>query len=106
MDTFPVDINRQSCMMVLERNQLQLIKETREKFTEIIKKALENCDKSVTLNFNKRLWQNHRKTITIELLQRFGDFTIIFNDQDFTITKLTTDVEDIPVNINSIKIEF
>ncbi|AYV82187.1 MAG: hypothetical protein Homavirus14_3 [Homavirus sp.] len=106
MDSFPEDINRQTCMETLEKNQLRLIREARLQFTETIKKALDKCEKSVTLTFDDKLWSVHRITITTELLGRFGEFTMSSNDKKFELTKLTNNPGDILTSIKTIKIDF
>jgi hypothetical protein len=106
MDNFPEEINRETCMSILEKNQIMLIKETRAIFTDHIKKALERCDKSVTLTFDDKLWSAYRVDITGELLQRFGEFATSTAQSGFVVTKVTQSPNEISKNIKSIRIDF
>lgn len=105
IDVFPMDIKRDACMKVLEKNQSILLQETRAYFTNVIRAALNNCEKSVSLTFDDRLWSNNRIKIAIELLERFGEF-IISTQGNYVVTKSTNNMEEIPKNIKVIKIEF
>lgn len=106
MDRFPDEINRKTCMEVIRKNQLQLIMETREEFTKKIMKALNVCDRFVVLTFDDRLWNEHRVTITKELLERFGEFKTSTPQAEFTSTKITNSPSDIKENIKTIRIDF
>ncbi len=106
MDSFPDEINRQTCMQILEQNQLILIKLVRQKFNDTINHALSQNDKSVTLLFDEKLWDEHCKTITTELLTRFGKFTTTSNPGKYVVTKPLTSAGEIPDNLKSIQIDF
>ena len=104
MDSFPDHINRETCMKTLEKNQYALILLTREKFTNAIEHALANSDKTIVLTFDDKLWPEHRKTITMELLDRFGEFACTTANGSYSTTKTTSNEEEIPSNIKMIKI--
>lgn len=76
MDTFPNEIERMQCKKVLETSQEELIRETRQVFTNFIQNALKNCQKLVVLKFDDRMWDDGKKKITIELIERFGEILV------------------------------
>jgi len=106
MDEFPPELTLQNCKKMLEENEKQLLKKNREILYNNIMDAINNCEKNVTLHFDKKLWQKYRKTITGELLAIYGEIKIITTQKKISITKLTTDIKDIPKNIEKIVIEL
>ena len=106
MDKFPDEINRKSCMDILKKNEEKLLCETREIFRDGINDALKSCCKYVILNFDERLWGEHRITITSELLERFQELKISTAQEKFTITKVINSPDEIPEPIKSIRIDF
>lgn len=106
MDEFPENINRKNCLETLEKNQLGLIRDCREDFTKSIITALNNCEKSVTLLFNDKLWSEHRVKLTSELLDRFGEVKTVTSQDRIDVFKLTSNIEDIRDNIQKIIIYF
>lgn len=106
MDKFPDEFGKVYCFKKLTENQKNLMKQTRKEFYETILKAVQECSKTVRLNFSEMLWTEHRIDITCELLEKFGEVTIYAKNGKATITKITTNKEDIPNSIESLKIEF
>lgn len=106
MDKFPDYINRKVCKEKLTINQETLIKEIRQVFVSQIVSAIDESEKSILLNFPEKLWPEHRIQICYELVERFGEVAILSKNGKYITTKLTDNKNDIPKNIESVKIEF
>lgn len=101
---FPDDLNKLSCEKKLYDTQELLLKNTRESFSNIIYQALDDNQKSATLFFDKKLWNENRLLITNELLERFGIITI-FNIKGISFYKSLAD-NKILKDISIIHIDF
>ena len=102
MDKFPDHINLKSCKGQLITNEINLLKETREKFTEIIDNNITNICYVSTLVFDDRLCQDYKKKIIQELLERFGTLGITY-ESCIALASTTIYVNsDIPNNVKSI----
>lgn len=77
MDTFPDYITLENCKNTMVQNQLILVRKEREKFTNLICRASEDCNDKVELDFDKKLYNQYRISIANELLERFGGLYII-----------------------------
>lgn len=106
MDSFPDDFNRKICSTIIETKEAELAKSSRHYFYKEIMKAVQDCEKDVTLTFPEKLWGVYKKQITEELLERFGEVQMCTIQGDWAVTRCTTDKEDIPVDLKHIKITF
>lgn len=106
MKEFPKEICRETCNIILKENQEKLILETRENFVTKIMLALDNCQKSVGLTFDSRLWGTHRVTIARELLRRFEVIGVYTKQGDYETFKDISNEQEITKDISKIKIEF
>lgn len=114
MKEFPERINRKDSMETLKTNQQGLIEETRITFTDAIDKTLAKSIKTVTLNFDQRLWPENRKIIIGELLDRYGEIYISTTSSDnvigskYTSKKPINDLTNVSEssNICNIQIDF
>lgn len=107
MDKFPDDLNRQTCMLKLERNQAQLLKSVRKTFYDTINQSIENCDLYVKLEFPEKLWKENRLIVIKELLQQFGQMKVKTISTHVDVIKpITMNDTLIPDNIKLIIIEF
>jgi hypothetical protein len=93
-------------MATLTQNQLLLVQRVRQNFYDTIKKALENNDKTIVLVFDEKLWEENCKTLTGELLTRFGEFTVSSNNSKYVVTKVINNASEIPDNIKKIQIDL
>jgi len=107
MDNFPDELTLTMCMNIIAVNQNKLIKDIRQSFCEIVLSAVNDCEKNVVLEFPDKLWPEHRVTIAIELLERFGEIYITSKQGNVALsTKVVNDPKDIPKNIHQITLEF
>ena len=104
-DSFPEDFNRDKCFQDLTTNQEKLILETRERFYEKTILAVENCNRSVELEFPERLWQEHRVSIAKEIMERFGEIRITNMDRTVSTT-LITEIDNLPKKMRMVTIEL
>jgi len=105
MDKFPEGFTRKTCNDQMAVNQQVLIKEVRKIFYENALKAVENCSHKLTLEFPDKLWHEHKLTMIKEFLERFGKFKIVCGAQ-YEVTRLIDNIEDVPMNVKKIIIEF
>jgi hypothetical protein len=105
MSQFPDDFHRKPCERELERNQLELLRKTRYDFYQTYVRARGECERSIKFMFPKKLWHSHRKTITIEILERFGEIKVTNCSENETIRTIA-DREKIPDMIKAVTIEF
>ena len=105
MEKFPDFINSENCSKILEKNQLEYVKKIRKLFSDKILHAIEDLRDNVVLEFTTNIWYENRVAICEELLDRFGSLEIK-TIQRYTITKSISDTQNIPQNIESIKITF
>lgn len=110
MESFPPSINRMYCINALNTNQTLLLLDLRKSFTDLIFESLEKSQKSVLLEFDKKIWPSTKSTIIKELLERFGEIKIISKTNKLEITTITTLPSFNPDNITNdtvgIVIEF
>lgn len=107
MNEFPEDLNRDICIKELEKNQAAMLKEVRKNFYDAIKKAIENCDSYVKLDFPEKMWAENRVKLVQELLQRFGIIRIKQTNSEHDVRKsLQLGAKEIPKNISQVVIEF
>ncbi len=106
MYSFPDEFNRKNCSTIIETKEAELAKSCRQQFYKNIVHAVNDCEKDVTLTFPEKLWGIYKKQITEELLERFGEVQICTVQNKWTVTRCTTDKEDIPQNLRQIKITF
>lgn len=106
MDKFPDTFNRKTCNDQMAKNQLVLIKDVRQNFTDLVKKAVEDCNQKITLEFPDRLWHEHKTVIVKEILERFGKIKIQTTNIHADVIKTIQNIEDIPTNVKKIIIEF
>ena len=107
MEEFPEDLNRETCLKNLEKNQSEMLKEVRNNFYNTIKKSVENCDSYVKLEFPEKMWTENKIIIISELLQRFGVLKIKQQNTEHDVKKtLQIGVKDIPKNVTQVIIEF
>ncbi len=108
MDKFPETFSRQECNKMMEKCQLELIKSVRQKFYDDIQSAVQDCTQIVTLVFPDKLWNEHRKTLILELFEKFGK--IIVQEIGIQDTKRfinnETDITRMPSNIKYVTIDF
>jgi hypothetical protein len=106
MDCFPEDFDRKTCSTIIKDKEAELAKSCRDSFYKNIMKAVNDCEKDVTLTFPEKLWGVYKKQITEELLERFGEVQICTVQGKWDVTRCTTEKEDIPPNLKHIKITF
>ncbi len=107
MDAFPEDIERNKCKEVLMNSQEELIRKTRENFTNSITYALNTCQKEVFLQFDERLWDDSKKLISTELIERFGEVMIASASNSSTsVSRNINDPENLPERIIKLGITF
>lgn len=106
MEAFPEDFNRNILWEKLIKNQENLKKQTRLDFYEKTLSEIEKSEKTILLEFPKKLWQENRTPITNEILEKFGEIAIITVNGKYSLTRITNDKNDITNNIESIKLEF
>lgn len=71
MDKFPDDIRRDIVVANFKEKQLELLKETRKKFTDQILANLNEVITEIILEFDTRLDKKYKKIIIKELLERY-----------------------------------
>ena len=106
MDKFPDGFTRQACMTLMENNQNELLKIIRQSFYDIISEGINKCEREIVVVFPDKLWYEHRRTITEELLMRFGKLRVKIINPQCEVTRLISDASDIPDNVKKIIIEF
>lgn len=105
MNQFPPDFDRKPCEDELKKNQLGLLRKTRADFYKTFTEARDNCERSIRFEFPKKLWHQHRKTITEEMLLRFGQIKVT-NCAENEATLTITTKEKIAEQIKAVTIEF
>lgn len=105
MDQFPEDFHRSICEKELDENQKELLRNTRAELYETYQKAKQDCEQVLVLTFPKKLWHIHRRTLTVEILDRFGDIKVT-NCNEHEALVAITDPARIPQQIKSVTIEF
>jgi len=105
VEKFPDFINSENCYKILEKNQLEYVKQVRKSFCDKILWAIENLHENILLEFTPNIWYDNRVMLCKELLDRFGSVEIK-TIQRYTITKSISDTQNIPQHIESIKITF
>ena len=103
---FPDSINRIQSRKELKDYQTLLTKKTRELFTDHIRKATTECEQGVILRFDNRLWDIHKKRITIELLQKYGKIEVDSPREEYGAANIITKEKNIPDRISIVKIIF
>ena len=106
MDKFPDNLTRQFCHDIIVRNQEELIKVTRKQFYEIIMNSVKNCDPEIILEFQDKLWHEHRITILKELWEKFGKVKIKTINSACDVTKTIINIDDTPTSIRKIIIDM
>lgn len=106
MDKFPDSLNRFHCNEKMKKKQTELIKETRQEFYDRLIRETELCKPEVTLIFPDNLWHEHKIIIIQELLERFGKLKLITSNPQCSLVKLITNLDDAPISVNKISIEF
>lgn|SRR5579863_4867363 len=105
MDKFPQHFNRSACNEIMEKCQIELVKNIRQTFYESINKSVNDCMPQVTLEFPDNLWDEHRMTLIKELLERFGKLKIQIVSEHILI-KLVTHIDNVPSGVKNVIIEF
>lgn len=105
MDKFPENFNRQNCNDNMEKAQNELIREVRKAFYDSITMGIDNCSQVISVEFPDKLWDIHRKTIIIELMERFGKLILSTNGIP-GITKPVIKQSEILPNTKKVTIEF
>jgi len=105
MDKFPDDMNLMRCKEIIEAKQLDLLRKTRENFYKKVKEGVDKCSHIIKLVFPENLWHTHRKVILVELLERFGEVTIVTKQNNNIVTRITDNSDDV-VQIDEITLEF
>lgn len=106
MDKFPEDFNRLNCVAQITKNQEVLIKDVRDKIHKSVLKTVNNSNQEFLYSFPDNLWKVHRKTLTEEILTRFGEISTITGSVGQTVTLSIENSTDIPSEILGIKIKF
>lgn len=110
MDSFDENINRTDCLNMLKHNQSVLIKEYRQIFNNMLLDEINKCSRSVFLPFDERLWNEGKKIITEELINRFIEIKLKRKQNskvEVTMSITKDDISNIEFsNINGILIEF
>jgi hypothetical protein len=75
-NNFPEDFTLNSCMNIITNKQKEMSLKVRKDFYEKIMNSVNECHSKVTLEFPHNYWPVHKKEITIELLEIFGELTI------------------------------
>ena len=111
MDSFPEELTREHLSRELEKNQLCLAQNTRDNFTKQLFKTISTCKSDTILVFPENLWSQHKKKITMELLERFHSLTA--KTISSGRTKVYTDIlleaplkSGPPENLHSLIIKF
>lgn len=105
MDKFPEGFTRKICNDQMAKNQLMLIKDVRKTFYDSTLKSVEDCNPKLTLEFPDKLWHEHKVVLIKELLERFGKLKIVCGAQ-YEVTRLIDNVEDVPIGVKRVIIEF
>lgn len=105
-ELFPATLDRKWCVEEMTKNQIGIMKETRKSFTALINECVTKCEPTVTLTFPKRLWFANRGKIALELINRFGEVKMVSLQGTAVSTKIGSNKEDIPNNIEAVIITF
>jgi hypothetical protein len=106
MDSFPDDFNRQVCNEKMQNSQAHLIKSVRKTFYDTITDLVGSCTQLITVEFPEQLWNEHRKTLIRELLERFGKLTIHTNSDTPMKKLIEKNINDIPNNVKKVTLDF
>lgn len=106
MDKFPDDLTINKCREIIEKKQLDLLKDTRSAFYKKITENIDKCSQTIDLVFPKNLWNKYKKQILNELLKRFGEIKIVTIDGNITVTRMTESCDDVTKNLDRIVLEF
>jgi hypothetical protein len=106
MEKFPDTFDRKSCSEELAKNQLSLLRETRQIFVDKTLMSIKNCDADIRLDFPEKLWNDHKITIITELLEKFGKLKIQINNVSHGVTKVIKLGDTVPNDVKSVIIEF
>jgi len=106
MDKFPDDFNRKVCYDIIEFNQSNLLKKTRQDIYDIIMNDVQLCERQTIVTFPERLWEIHRIQIVRELLERFNKVKLTTINSQHTVVKIISDIENVPDHIKQVTIDL
>lgn len=108
MDKYPETFSRESYIKVLHEKQEQLLSDTRRHVYDSVTECMNNLDESITITFNDKLWNKHRKTLVRELLDRFNHLSVVcsYHKGVPKCTKEISQSSTIPDRVLSVIIEF
>ena len=107
MDHFPEDFSLKNCMKTIEENQKYLKNDTRQLFYQKVIEGANMCSKTIELSFPENLWPEHRVVIAKEVLDMFGEVYVSSSQPlGAKTTKVINESNEIPTNIDGIKIVF
>jgi hypothetical protein len=106
MDKFPDHIAINVCKERLTRNEIELLRKTREDFTRIIDDNVRDIRRTNDLVFDTRLSTECKKIIVTELLERFGSVKITYNNGHGFVTTEIHIGSNVPLNIISLSISI
>lgn len=108
MDGFPDNFTRQTCMDIMKTSQSQFLKTIRQTFYDNINNSVQECSQLITLEFPDKLWNEHRKTLIRELVERFGKLRVeVISTNNPNLAKpIVTITDPIPDNIKRITIDL
>jgi hypothetical protein len=106
MLAFPENFDRKSCIDKMTSNQKILIKSTRQDIYDNIIKFSDECNTIMTIDLPDKLWHEHKLTLIGEILERFGKIKIKIISGQIDVTKVISDIKDVPINVKKIIIEF
>jgi hypothetical protein len=105
LPAFPEDFVLGECVNEIKKNQEDLIQRVRATFYKDIKEAVSKSWKKVCIEFPETLWDEHRKSITLELIERFGSLKVI-GEAEYNIELTVDEEEELPDRIATIEIIF
>lgn len=106
MEFFPDELTLEKCKLEINNNQYKLLKETRENFYNSIMDSVKICKKNVILEFDSRLFNDRRKIIITELVERFPELKIYAKHKEMISEWIIHNSDNLPDNIFKIEISF
>ena len=106
MDKFPDTFDRKGCSDELAKNQIVLLKETRQIFYDKTLLSIRHCDGSAQLEFPEKLWNDYKITLITELLEKFGKLKIQTSSTTHGVTKVIKLGDIVPNDAKSVTVEF
>lgn len=106
MDSFPTDFNLKTCMKAVEDIQKEVVRNVRKEFYNTVLEEIQKCSKYVKLSYPSHMWDEYRKIVTVELLNRFGVLEVETANMKYSVAVTLVADSDIPDNVTDVTVKL